>query len=128
MIPTHRGRHVDKYGVLMLGQATNPRQGHLVRTLPAPEGESGPHGRRAGMQEDSGVDSGTEPSNTNQTGSHITYDRCFQRSCSAKLYALRTGRHGGQRERRLTRPSRKNASNWLDKRSLQGAYVNATYR
>ena len=105
MIPTHRGRHVDKYGVLMLGQATNPRQGHLVRTLPAPEGESGPHGRRAGMQEDSGVDSGTEPSNTNHMGSYIAFALHPRRICTAKLYVLRTGRHGGQREQRLTRPS-----------------------
>ena len=76
------------------------------------------------MQEDPAVVIALVPARSNQMGLHITSDCCAQRSCSAKLYALRTGRHGGQRERRLTRPSRKNASNWLEKRSLQGAYSN----
>ena len=50
------------------------------------------------MQEDSGIESSTEPSNTNQMGSYIPYVLHPRRTCSTKLYALRTGRHGGQRE------------------------------
>ena len=62
--------------------------------------------RRAGMQEDPAVVIALVHANSNPMGSYITSDCCVQRSCSAKLYALRTGRHGGQREQRLTRPSR----------------------
>ena len=57
------------------------------------------------MQEDPAVGIALVPASSNPMGSHITYDCCVQRSCSAKLYALRTGRHGGQREQRLSRPS-----------------------
>ena len=62
-------------------------------------------GRRAGMQEDPAVGIALVPASSNPMGSHITSDCCVQRPCSAKLYALRTGRHGGQREQRLSRPS-----------------------
>ncbi len=62
-------------------------------------------GRRARMQDDPAVGTALVPANSNQMGSHITSDCCVQRSCSAKLYALRSGRHGGQREQRLSRPS-----------------------
>ena len=71
------------------------------------------------MQEDSGVDSGTEPSNTNQMGSYIPYVLHPRRTCSTKLYALRTGRHGGQREQRLSRPSLTKTDNLLRGRSAR---------
>jgi len=58
------------------------------------------------MQEDPAIRIALTHASSNQMGSHITSDCCVQRSCSAKLYALRTGRHGGQREQRLSRPSR----------------------
>ena len=64
-----------------------------------------PPQRRAGMQEDPAVVIAQVPASSNQMVSHIASDCCIQRSCSAKLYALRTGRHGGQREQRLSRPS-----------------------
>ena len=69
--------------------------------------------RRAGMQEDPAVRIALVPANSNQMGSHITSDCCVQRSRSAKLYALRTGRHGGQREQRLSRPSLTKTANLL---------------
>ena len=50
MIPTYRGRHIDKYGVLMLGQATTPLQTHLTHTLPAPGGGSAPLGAEQGCK------------------------------------------------------------------------------
>ena len=65
-----------------------------------------PSQRRARMQEDTDVGIALTHANSNQMGSHITSDCCVQRPCNAKLYALRTGRHGGQREQRLSRPSR----------------------
>ena len=80
-------------------------------------------GHRAGMQEDPAVGIALVPASSNQMGSHITYDRCVQRSCSAKLYALRTGRHGGQREQRLTRPSLDQAGKNQKTRSSQVAYT-----
>ena len=49
------------------------------------------------MQEDSVVVIALVPAISNPMGFHITSNWCVQRSCSAKLYALRTGRHGGQR-------------------------------
>ena len=55
-------------------------------------------GRRARMQEDPAIGMGLLPASSNRMGSHITSDCCAQRSCSEKLYALRTGRHGGERE------------------------------
>ena len=58
------------------------------------------------MQEDSAVNIGAEPLNINLRGVHIMPTFNSQRICSAKLYELRTGRHGGQHEQRLTRPSR----------------------
>ena len=61
-----------------------------------------PIGSRAGMQEDPVVRIALVPASSNQMGSHIISDRCVQRSCSAKLYALRIARHGGQREQHLT--------------------------
>ena len=64
-----------------------------------------PPQRRAGMQEDPAVVIAQVPASSNQMVLHIAFDCCIQRSCSAKLYALRTGRHGGQREQRLSRPS-----------------------
>ena len=70
----------------------------------AHSGENAPQ-RRAGMQEDPTVRIALTHASSNQMGSHITSDCCVQRPCSAKLYALRTGRHGGQREQRLSRPS-----------------------
>ena len=62
-------------------------------------------GRQAGMQEDSDVESNAEPSNISHTDSYISYASHNRRICSAKLYVLRTGRHGGQRQQRLSRPS-----------------------
>ena len=64
-----------------------------------------PPQRRAGMQEDPAVGIALTHASSNRMGSYITSDCCVQRSCSAKLYALRTGLHGGQREQRLSRPS-----------------------
>ena len=55
-------------------------------------------GRRARMQEDPAIGMGLLPASSNRMGSHITHNCCAQRSCSEKLYALRTGRHGGERE------------------------------
>ena len=55
-------------------------------------------GRQARMQEDPAIGMGLLPASSNRMGSHITPDCCAQRSCSEKLYALRTGRHGGERE------------------------------
>ena len=66
-----------------------------------------PPQRRAGMQEDPAVGIALAHANSNPMGSYITSDCCVQRSCSAKLYVLRTARHGGQREQRPSRPSRK---------------------
>ena len=65
-----------------------------------------PPGRRAGMQEEHAVDISAERSNIIWIDVHIVSTLHDQRICSAKLYALRTGRDGGQREQRLTRPSR----------------------
>ena len=79
-------------------------------------------GRRARMQEDPAVGIALVPANSNQMGSHIISDRCVQRSCSAKLYALRIARHGGQREQHLTRPSRSSAGKNQKTRSYGGAY------
>ena len=64
-----------------------------------------PPGRRAGMQEEHAVDISAERSNIIWIDVHIVSTLHDQRICSAKLYALRTGRDGGQREQRLTRPS-----------------------
>ena len=58
------------------------------------------------MQEDSAIEIGAEPSNINLMGVNILYAFNSQRICSAKLYALRSGRHGGQRERLAIRASR----------------------
>ena len=66
-----------------------------------------PPQRRAGMQEDPAVGIALVPASSNLMGSRITSDCRVQRSCSAKLYVLRSGRHGGQREQRLSPPSRK---------------------
>ena len=55
-------------------------------------------GRRARMQEDPAIVMGLLPASSNRMGSHITPDCCAQRSCSEKLYALRAGRHGDERE------------------------------
>ena len=68
------------------------------------------------MQEDPAVGIALVPANSNQMGSHITFDCCVQRSRSAKLYALRTGRHGGQREQR---PARHLADRDLTKTEMQ---------
>ena len=76
-------------------------------------------GRRARMQEDPAIVMGLLPASSNQMGSHITFDCCVQRPCSAKLYALRTGRHGGQREQRLSRPSLTKTDNLLRGRSAR---------
>ena len=62
-------------------------------------------GRQAGMQEDSAVESNAEPSNISHADAYIPYALHTRRICSAKLYVLRTGRHGGQREQRVSRPS-----------------------
>ena len=59
------------------------------------------------MQEDTAVGIALVHASSNPMGSYITSDCCVQRSCSAKLYVLRTARHGGQREQRPSRPSRK---------------------
>ena len=82
------------------------------------------------MQEDPAVEIALVPASSNPMGSHITCDCCVQRSCSAKLYALRTGRHGGQREQR---PARHLANRdltktemQLEKRSSPKAYWNAS--
>ena len=75
------------------------------------------------MQEDPAVGIALVPASSNQMGSHIISDRCVQRSCSAKLYALRTGLHGGQREQHLTRPSLDQAGKNQKTRSAQGAYT-----
>ena len=58
------------------------------------------------MQEEHAVDISAERSNIIWIDVHIVSTLHDQRICSAKLYALRTGRDGGQREQRLTRPSR----------------------
>ena len=58
------------------------------------------------MQEDSAVNIGVDPSNIKSMGVYILSNFNSQRMWSAKPYTLRTGRHGGQREQRLTRPSR----------------------
>ena len=71
------------------------------------------------MQEDPAVGIALVPASSNPMGSHITYDCRVQRSCSAKLYALRTGRHGGQREQRLSRPSLTKTDNLLRGRSAR---------
>ena len=68
------------------------------------------------MQEDPAVGIALVPASSNQMGSHITSDCCVQRPCSAKLYALRTGRHGGQREQR---PARHLADRDLTKTEMQ---------
>ena len=41
-----------------------------------------------------------EPSNISHADAYIPYALHTRRICSAKLYVLRTGRHGGQREQR----------------------------
>ena len=74
------------------------------------------------MQEDPVVRIALVPASSNQMGSHIISDRCVQRSCSTKLYALRTGRHGGQRKQRLNRPSLDQAGKNQKTRSSQVAY------
>ena len=58
------------------------------------------------MQEDSDVEIGAEPSNINRMGVHNLFVFSSQRICNAKLNAVRTGRHSGQRERLATRASR----------------------
>ena len=57
------------------------------------------------MQEDSAVNIGVDPSNIKSMGVYILFDFNSQRMWSAKPYTLRTGRHGGQRERLATRAS-----------------------
>ena len=57
------------------------------------------------MQEDPAVEIALIPASSNSMGSQVICDCFVQRSCSIKLYALRTGRHGGQREQRGSRPS-----------------------
>ena len=64
-------------------------------------------GRRARMQEDPAIVMGLLPASSNRMGSHITHNCCAQHSCSEKLYSLRTGRHGGEREKRPSPPSHK---------------------
>ena len=80
-------------------------------------------GHRAGVQEDSAVGIALTHASSNHTGSHIISDCFIQRSCSAKLYELRTGRHGGQREQRLSRPSRSPLKKNMEIRSYAVAYT-----
>ena len=81
-----------------------------------------PPQRRAGMQEDPAVRIALTHASSNQMGSHIISNCCVQRSCSEKLYVLRTGRHGGQREQRLSRPSRSPLKKNMEIGSYGGAY------
>ena len=62
-------------------------------------------GRWAGIQGRMGVVSVSGPPKSNHAGLSIIYLYHARRASSVKLYALRTGRHGGQREQRFTRPS-----------------------
>ena len=62
-------------------------------------------GRWTGIQGRMGVVSVSGPPKSNHAGSYIISLYHARRASSVKLYALRTGRHGGQREQRLTRPS-----------------------
>ena len=82
-----------------------------------------PPQRRAGMQEDPTVRIALTHASSNQMGSHIISNCCVQRSCSEKLYVLRTGRHGGQREQRLSRPSRSPLKKNMEIGSYGGAYT-----
>ena len=74
------------------------------------------------MQEHTAAESSAEPRNINQMGSHIPSALHPQRICSAKLYALRTARHGAQREHLPKRPSLDQAGKNQKTRSAQGAY------
>ena len=62
-------------------------------------------GRWAGIQGGMGVESVSGPPKSNHTGSSVIFLYHARRASSVKLYALRTGRNGGQREQRFTRPS-----------------------
>ena len=75
------------------------------------------------MQEDPDVEISLTHASSNHMGSHITSNCCVQRPCNAKLYALRTGRHGGQREQRLSRPSRSPLKKNMEIRSQRVAYL-----
>ena len=79
------------------------------------------------MQEDPAVEIALVPASSNPMGSHITCDCCVQRSCSAKLYALRTGCHSGQREQRLSRPSHDPLKKNRQSRSVKKAYCHLQY-
>ena len=81
-------------------------------------------GRRARMQEDPAIVMGLLPASSNRMGSHITHNCCAQHSCSEKLYSLRTGRHGGEREKRPSPPSHK----CVQIGSCPGAYKGYMYR
>ena len=79
------------------------------------------------MQEDPAVEIELVPANSNEMGLHITSNCCVQCPCSAKLYALRTGRHGGQREQRLSRSSLTKTDNLLRGRSARVRLVKHTH-
>ena len=75
------------------------------------------------MQEHTAAESSAEPRNINQVGSHIPPALHPQRICSAKLYALRTARHGAQREHLPKRPSLDQAGKNQKTRSVNKAYT-----
>ena len=74
------------------------------------------------MQEHTAAESSAEPRNINQVGSHIPSALHPQRICSAKLYALRTARHGAQREHLPKRPSLDQAGKNQKTRNVNKAY------
>ena len=85
-------------------------QRHLSRASLAPGGGSSPLGAEqeckgilplgVGSNAECCQSVNAEPSNISHADAYIPYALHTRRICSAKLYLLRTGRHGGQREQR----------------------------